>query len=172
MYIDHISSKGILIYMNKGYESVETPTPITEILNGSQLREIGYDRDKFDWDPRFLPVNEGGVFKYLDVGSMNWRQEFKVYPIVKINDKIVAIGELEKSPYEENVYWIKFVSVDPQYQNKGYSSLLLEKIFQFAQQENAALLPSYFTEEGKQKLEKVLPRLAEKYSVILKEREH
>lgn len=55
--------------------------------------------------------------------------------------------------------------VDPAYQNKDYTSKLIQEIFNFSEKNVYSLeLSSYYT-EGEKKLEKVFKRCAEESSV-------
>ncbi len=89
------------------------------------------------------------------------------YPVVEVENKIVALAELEKSPHqgEENIYWIKFISVDPEYQRQGYASKIAEEIFKYARDKGITLQSSSCTEVGFEKLKDKLNELAKKYSV-------
>ncbi|HNS71631.1 MAG TPA: hypothetical protein PKK07_02825, partial [bacterium] len=35
--------------------------------------------------------------------------ENKVYPVIKNDKEITALGELEKNPYSQDTYWVKFL---------------------------------------------------------------
>jgi hypothetical protein len=88
-------------------------------ITGRELRDLIYQGSSEPQDKRFLNYKKGGVFKYFNIQNLiniHKKLENLSYPVVKINGVIVAIAELEKSPYEENLYWIAGVSVDPLYQ--------------------------------------------------------
>ncbi len=112
-----------------------------------------------------LSIDKGGVFKYFDPRDLFDNIENKVYSIIKNDKEITALGELEKNPYSQNTYWIKFLSVDPIYQGNGYASVLAEEIFKFAKNNNISLESSSYTTEGQKKLKAVFKRLAKKFEV-------
>lgn len=109
---------------------------------------------------RFSRVEEGGVFKYFDINDIpsiySKEKDERIYPLIKINDIIVALSELEKDPYKENNWWIKFLSVDPKYQNKGYARKLLDEMFNYAKNNNLSLENSIYSKEGEKKLKHIL----------------
>ncbi len=137
----------------------------SKIINPQELTDIIYKGESLPQDNRFLSVDRGGVFKYFDPRDLFENIENKFYSIVKNKQEIVALGELEKTPYNANTYWIKFLSVDPKHQGKGYASILAEEIFKFAKEKNISLESSSYTDEGQQKLKTLFNKLAEKLSV-------
>ena len=146
--------------------------PEAETMTGDQLFELIYKGDSLPQDSRFLSLDKGGVFKYFVIQNLiniHKKRENFFYPIIKVDDKIVAICELEKSPYEENLLWITGVSVDPAYQDKRYASMVLEETFRFAKETGVALLGSQYSEKGLIKLKSVCHRLADKYGVEFRE---
>lgn len=157
-----------------GFEQKEN-LPQAETLSGQELFDLIYQGDSLPQDDRFLPTDKGGAFKYFRIENLisihKDRANF-FYPVVKIDNKIVALCELEKSPYEENLYWITGVSVDPVHQGKHYGSMVLEEVFRFAKERGVALLGSQYSEEGSKKLKSVLHKLADKYAVKFKESEN
>ena len=153
--------------MPENLNSPESPEISTKILSSDELKDLIYKDNHLPEDERFAHQEEGGVFKYFDTKTFDRRTEEKFYPVITVGDIIAGLSELEKSPYNENRYWIKFISVDPKYQNKGYASLLAEEIFKFIKEHNAELQLSYYTPDGELKLKDVLERLSEKYSIPL-----
>ena len=146
--------------------------PKAETLTGDQLFDLIYQGASLPQDHRFLSPDEGGVFKYFLIEKLiniHKKRENFFYPVIKVGDKIIAICELEKSPYEENLFWITGVSVDPAYQSKRYASRVLEETFRFAKEINVALLGSQYSKEGLVKLKSVCHRLADKYGVEFRE---
>ena len=149
--------------------------PKAETMTGDKLFELIYKGDSLPRDSRFLPPDKGGVFMYFIIGNLiniyKKRENF-FYPVIKVDDKIVVICELEKSPYEENLFWITGVSVDPAYQGKRYASMVLEETFRFAKERDVALLGSQYSEKGLIKLKSICHRLADKYGVEFRESDH
>lgn len=134
-------------------------------INAQELIDLIYKGESLPQDTRFLSTDKGGVFKYFDPRDLFENIENKVYSIVKNNEEVVALGELEKNSHSLKAYWIKFLSVDPKYQGKWYASILAEEIFKFAKEKNIILESSSYTEEGEQKLKALFNILAEKFSV-------
>ncbi len=140
-----------------------------ETMPLEDLMRIIYRGESVPQDSRFLPKKEGGVFHYFDLPEIlgTNRKEYVYFSVLKVGDIIVGIAEIEKDPYKENNFWIKQISVDPLYQGKGYASRLIEEIFNFAKTKEASLQSSIYSEEGKEKLEKVIQGFSEKTGVPL-----
>ncbi len=158
--------------MNEGNFERQEAILESAVLSGQDLFELIYQGDSLPKDSRFLRFEDGGVFKYFNIENLinphRDRGNF-YYPVVKVDSKIVALCELEKSPYEENTYWMTGVSVDKDYQGNGYASLVLEGAFKFAKERGVGLVGSRYSDEGSQKLKAVLSRLSDEYGVIFKE---
>ena len=137
----------------------------SKIISPSELVDIIYKGESLPQDDRFLTTEKGGVFKYFDPRDLFENIENKVYSIVKNKQEIVALGELEKSLQNSDVYWIKFLSVDPKHQGRGCASILAEEMFKFAKEKKISLESSSYTDEGQQKLKALFNKLAEKFLV-------
>lgn len=74
--------------------------------------------------------------------------------------KVVAMAGLQEAPNEKNVLWIKFISVDPAYQGKGYGKKLAHDVFEYAARKRMRLRASSYTETGAERLKKHLDMLA------------
>lgn len=157
--------------MNKeiiNFENKEEIKPISKTLTSAELEEIIYKGESSPQDTRLLPIEKGGVFKFFNINDLIsiYNKTDKFYPVIEINNEIIGMAELEESPREVKTLWIKFISIDPKYQNKRYSSILIEEIFQIAKREGFSLKHSTRTEEGHQKLGKLFDRIAEKYPFV------
>ena len=114
-----------------------------------------------------MSVGRGGVFKYftpedaLDVEG----KENKYFSVVKLNDQIVALAGLQKDPYQSKNLWISFISVGPKYQSNRYASRLVEEIFSFAKNNDYSLHESAYSEDGLQKLKKIVNKFAKETKV-------
>lgn len=156
---------------NKKFTTIENISQ--EIISSNQLFSTIYGDGGSIKDDRFLPFEKGGVFKYFDLQKLDdarFENNRLYYSIIKERDLIVGLLELEKVPYtDDKHYWITFVSVDPKYQGKGYTSIVLDQAFQFAQKENITLESSSYVEQEDPKLQESLERinleLAKKYKV-------
>ena len=143
-------------------------------MTAEELQDIVYQGHFLPKDKRFLDIEDGGAFEYFTPRIFG-KQNLKncVFPVVKKGDLIVGLAEVEKSPYkgQENVVWVKFISIDPKYQGRGYASKLLDSIFRYAKDNNLVLEISVYSLEGWEKLKKKNKELAEKYGVKIIDRE-
>ena len=168
------SSKNV---MGNKFEQKEAVLEV-RTLTAQELKDLIYNKEEHDIDPRFRNPDRGGVFHYFDPRHNlfnSYREHQNIfYPVVFVDGKIVAIAEIQKSPRkgEENIYWIEGVSVDPEYQDSGYGSMVLEETFKFIQEKNGEILASYYSKDGLNKLKSVCHRLAEKYDVKFRESDH
>jgi len=137
----------------------------TEIINYDDLFDIIYNIKSTPLDERFLRTEDGGVFKYFDIKEFAENRDRKFFPVVKVGDKIVGLSELLKDPLNNKNLWIQFLSVDPKEQNKGYASMLVKEIFEFAKYNGYSLESSSYKEKGYEKLRPVFLKLAKEYSV-------
>lgn len=146
----------------KKIESKESSTFETKILSRDDLVDYVYKGQSLPQDTRFLHVEKGGVFKYFHLEEIveinSYSKEQKLFPLVETGGTIVGLAELEQDPNDSNNFWIKFVSVDPQFQGNGYASALIRKIFDFAKENNYSLEPSFYSEEGEKKLKEVMKK--------------
>ena len=155
-------------------EQVEEPTITTATIAGKDLYDRIYQGQPTPQDTRFLPTENGGVFKYFDVHAhdldknMNWTGiKVRQYSIVEVDGLTVGLSELENDPYREGNLWLKFISVDPKYQGKGYASRLTEEVFRYAKESGYTVQPSTYTKDGDKKLKRKIEEMSEKYSVKL-----
>jgi len=123
-----------------------------ELLQPAQLQDIIYQGKNWPVDNRFFSTKDGGVFRFFSsrVFARNDLNEYK-FPTVKEGGLIVALGELEKSPYDKNIIWVKSVAVDKKFRGKGYGKKIVDGIFKYAQDNNFTLQLSSFTDEYKHK---------------------
>jgi GNAT superfamily N-acetyltransferase len=61
--------------------------------------------------------------------------------------------------------WIKFLSIDPEFQNRGYASQLAQEVFSFAKRFGVKLETSSYSDDGYEKLKGVFNRLASEHGV-------
>lgn len=147
-------------------ESREQLPCVSKIITSNELLDLIYKGESLPQDNRFLPIEEGGVFKYFNIDDLTrTHNEKKFYPLIEVNKQVIALSELEENPYQQKSFWIKFVSVDPRYQNLGYASKLAEEIVRFAKKKDFSLESSSRSEEGYLKLKSLFDRLTKQYSV-------
>jgi len=146
-------------------ETKETK-PVARTMTATELVGVIYKTQSLPQDNRFLPTNRGGVFEYFNLADLTGLSAGdKLYPVVLVADKIVGLAELEKNPRDPKIFWIKFISVDPSEQGKGFATKLTREIFRFAKENDLALETSSYSEVGYQKLKDLFSRLAQEYSV-------
>jgi len=148
-------------------ENRERPAVETKTLSADEFEKLIY-KDGRSPDKRFVDPERGGVFKYFDLSKLTERKMTKrdlFYPVVKFQDTIVGLSELERRPDETNVYWMTFLSIDPEYRGRGCASRLEEEVFKFAKEKGFAIESSGYSPEGWKKLKPLQNRLAEKYGV-------
>lgn len=137
----------------------------TKTFTPKELRELIVGKEHEIKDARFLPKEEGGVFHYFRPEDLRTEDYF---PIVREGDVITGIASLEKSPFEEKVFWMKSISVDPKYQGKHYATKLVEEICKFTKEQGYQLeISGYSNKDAKDKLERLFAEYAEKYGVVL-----
>lgn len=105
-------------------------------------------------------METGGAFKYFHPEKMLRRAKNLFYSTVSEEDTVVGLAELEKSPYEDNLYWMTFLSVDPQFQERGHSKRLIDEMFRFAEARGIDLEISKFTEQGEQRIRRQIEERA------------
>ncbi|MFA6365488.1 MAG: GNAT family N-acetyltransferase [Candidatus Paceibacterota bacterium] len=152
-------------------EKRETPEFSCKTITAKELLDRIYQGKSLPQDSRFLPKESGGAFKYFNLrevgGFLGDRLDNKFYPIAEINGEIAGMAELEEDPRREKNFWIKFVSVDEKYQGQSCATKLISEIFQFAKDNEHSLEESFYSDEGEQKLKKLVRESAEKSGVEL-----
>jgi GNAT superfamily N-acetyltransferase len=114
-------------------------------------------------------------FKYMQLDS-DMRKDYDQSDIInnlkqvyffglEVNDIIVALAHIRRSPYIENTYWLSYLCVDPDYEGAGYASQLSEYIFKWFRERNLQFETSSYTEDGFVKLKPLFNKLATKYGV-------
>lgn len=71
----------------------------------------------------------------------------------------VGIAELQVSPYEDDLYWLMYVTVGKDHQGKGIARRLVELMAQHVAKDNKRLQRSTPSEEGKLKLQACVDRI-------------
>lgn len=122
-----------------------------------------YQGNPFPQDSRFLPTDEGGVFKYFWVDDLVTPYEKRkvVYPIVEVDGVVAGLAKLRQSSYDPRVFCISFVSVDPYYQGRGYARLLAKEIVSFAQTHGITLKATSYSQVGHERLKSMAMRITE-----------
>ncbi len=150
----------------EGEKTPETLRFSTETITGKELLAQILVDDKPD--PRFLPVEEGGVFHFSPLNPFSEiRKDGVFYSLLKLNERIVGLGALQIAPGEENVLWFQAISIDENLKGQGYSDRLLREMFSFAKSKKAKLWISSPTREGRERTRYKLKDLSKKYGVEL-----
>jgi GNAT superfamily N-acetyltransferase/predicted nucleotidyltransferase len=123
-------------------------------MTPSDIGQISYEKE-----------NEG-MFKRLKYFNPNDLQH-EISFVALEGKKIVAVAGIERSPYDkEPVFWIKHISVDPEYQGQRLASRLADSIFDYAKKNNAILQRSNYTKMGRERLEPLFQKLQKKYPSV------
>jgi GNAT superfamily N-acetyltransferase len=148
-------------------ENKEDIKVTTETISGKDLRDFIYKGNFEPQEKRFLSVEEGGVFKYFKPTDAKLTTESQFYSLVKEEDKIVGLSQLLRSGFAEGgkTFWIQFLSIDPEYQGKGYSKKLIREIFKFAKTKGFSLENSGYSSDGKLKLKNSFQEIAKEFNV-------
>jgi len=137
------------------------------VISKEELIDRIYKGESLPQDKRFLSVEKGGVFEYFDLDNLtNPLTSDLSYVIGEEEGKIVGLAELQRSIDNEKKIWMKFLSVDPIFQKKGYASKIAGEIMRYVKDNNLTLeMSSYSSEEGWEKLRPLFKRLSEEYGV-------
>ena len=108
------------------------------------------------------------LFKSKRIRYFIFDEALKEHHIMILDGKkVIAMAGLQVNPYEINELWIKFVSVDPDYQGQGYARKLLELVYEYARQQRKTLKSSTFTDQG-ERLKHIHNELNKEYPDIHK----
>ena len=102
--------------------------------------------------------------KYLNSKEMMREIHF----VILDNKQIVADGALQQSPYEEKELWIKHISVDEDYRNRGYARAIMDSIYKYAVKKKQYLVHSSFSDMGERHLPNMISQLDAKYPTAVK----
>jgi len=114
-----------------------------------------------------LPENEElhKRIKYLSSGYSDYKEEIDWLCLE--GRKIVGVAGFKNNPYDKNDMWITFISVDPDYREKGIGQELARKVIQFAAKHKLSVTPSSYTAMGQKSLKKIIDTEAEKLGVTV-----
>ncbi len=123
----------------------------------------------FYYDILSAPENEDirTRLKYLSNGWRDMSDETVFTALV--GEKVVGASGIQVAPSEENVIWVKFVSVDPEYRGKGYAIQLIKNVFQFAKSKGYRVRASSYSDLGRLKLKSAFEQFAKEYDVPFKD---
>jgi RimJ/RimL family protein N-acetyltransferase len=98
--------------------------------------------------------------KFLDASEMQDEQHIVCHTS---SDKVIGDLAFQQSQWDQNIIWMKHISVDEAYQNQGIATELLRYAFEYVESKNKIFEFSSFTDEGKQHLKRVIQRLRDEY---------
>lgn len=103
--------------------------------------------------------------KYLHVDEM-----FRETHFVCHTDKDRIVGDLaiQQSPVEMGVMWLKHVSVDPSWRNRGIAKRLIDVCISHVSRQNMVLEVSRYSEDGTRFLKPVFDGLAAEMPDIIR----
>ena len=99
---------------------------------------------------RFVQDNEPSLFKrhsrirYFDPSEVTKESHVMAFD----GKRVVGVGGMQVNPHDPEQLWIKFISVDPEYRERGIGKTLLRHIYDFAKLHGHKMAPGGFTEEG------------------------
>lgn len=137
-------------------------TSLNEYLNNINIKHYsGIDFVKV-YNQKIEEINN---FKYFNNRS-DFNEINNVYFFVlQINEKIIGLAHIRKSPYIEDTYWLSYLTILNDYENMKYASKLSEYIFQWFSKNNLQFETSSYSEKGFLKLKPLFNRLSKKYNV-------
>lgn len=98
--------------------------------------------------------------KYLTFGELDKEIHFTALQ----GDKIVGVLGIQRSPYDKQpIFWIKHISIDPDYQGKGLAERLIDSVFYYAKKHHVGLHRSSYSAIGKERLTRLFDRIKQKY---------
>jgi len=152
----------------KEYKLFESYTNNFKIYNAQEFyKYISTNGPDGEFDPRYLVKNDGGskVFKYYQYSDYQNNTDDVYFMGLMVDNIIVALAHIFKSPYHKNTYSLSYLCVDPLYEGKGYASILADNMFQWFKENNVQFETSSYTEQGFIKLKPLFNKLALKYNV-------
>ena len=126
----------------------------TTTISGVDLIERIYQGNSLPQDEQFLSTDNGGVFKYLDLGELVQDPDSSYFSILELNQKIIGLSELKKNPNNDKNFWLMFISIDPKYQGRGYSHKLIDEFFSFSEKNAESLTLSFYSDEGEKRIKR------------------
>jgi ribosomal protein S18 acetylase RimI-like enzyme len=81
-------------------------------------------------------------------------------------DKVIGMVELQKSPYDPEVLWLDFISVDPKYKNQGIGRKLSEMMVSFLEGKPWKLERSTPSDDGIKYIKSIIDDLLEKHKIV------
>lgn len=146
-------------------------------LNHYAARIEGHHPETYEPCPSSLEVGDVKYYEGVPYSPSNKKIEY--YFIVatvkapsndyknKIVDRVIGMVELQKSPYDSNVIWLDFLSVAPEYKNKGIGKKLAYEMCNFLKDKPWSLERSRPSDEGLKYIKSIIDNLVEKHSIAV-----
>ena len=112
---------------------------------------------RIKYSVRVMPENDSEVFYYFCAFDNE-----KIVGVLKLR-----VGNQGSISYPNCKNWMMHLSIDLDYQGKGYSKLLIEECMKFCKENNLDILMSGYSDIGWQRIRSNFHKFAEKYSVKL-----
>lgn len=112
-------------------------------------------------DKRFLSPYRGGVFEFFHLEGLIRNPNSSYFSILESDGKIIGLSEVKKNPKDEKNFWLMFMSIDPEYQGKGYSRKLIDEVFKFSEEHADSLTLSHYSHKGKERIERYINEIRE-----------
>lgn len=146
------------------------PQITSRVLTSSEMIDLIYKGESLPQDPRFRAEENGGVFKYFNLRNLSdIHAEKRKYTLLEVNGLVVGVAELEDKSGHEDITWIKFLTIDPEFKGKGYGTKLAEAVFKYAKDSQRSLETSSYSQEGYARLKHIFNRLAEETGVAFQD---
>ena len=153
----------------------ETVPVLMEQLQGTRFEDATCGRAYMDGDisrPGFHPPKLKYYYPFLLPTSKDLRVLWVAsLPAVaekrsdRLRRQVVGLLELETSPFDADVAWLKYVSVDPAYQRQGIAKRMLEGMVQHLQMTGQLLERSRPSEEGELKIQAYIDNLLDSHGI-------
>lgn len=136
---------------------------ITENIDNVEI-DI-YTSDEFLNKYRNQLKNFSSDFKYYSKNDIDFFGNTVYFFTITILDKVIGLAHIRKNPHIDNTYWLSYLSIAKEYENKGYASMLSRYIFKWFSDNNLQFETSSYTDSGFIKLKPLFNKLANEYSV-------
>lgn len=113
------------------------------------------------------------IYNNLDINNIDYhhpRSDFQelenvYFFTIKLDEEIIGLAHIRRSPYIENTFWLSYLSIKDKYQGEGYASKLANYIFKWYKEMGLQFETSSYSKKGLPKLKPLFNKLAKKYNV-------
>lgn len=129
---------------------------LKEELEGVHTKTISQkEMQKLEWDGKVAldKFFTGGI------GDIH-------FPVVMVGDIVVGIAKIWKGTMKKYPFHaISMIAIAPEYQGKGYATMLVDEMFRFAKEKNLTLGVYDYTKDGWTKLKALFNEKAKQHGV-------